>query len=82
MLPFADDIALFTTNPNSLQLKIDNLFHYSTKWGLKNNVNKTKICIFEKRKQRHNHKWKIDNEKREIVDIFCYLGVRFYTGNM
>ena len=83
MLLFADDIALFTTNPESLQLQIDNLYHYSTKWGLKINVNKTKICIFEKRKQRHNYEWQIDNEKLDIVDNFCYLGIRFhYTGNM
>lgn len=83
MLLFADDIALFTTNPRSLQLQIDNLFRYSTKWGLKINVNKTKVCIFEKRKQRHNHEWIIDNERLEIVDDFCYLGMRFhYTGNM
>ena len=63
MLLFADDIALFTTSPESLQLQIDNLYHYSTKWGLKINVNETKICIFEKRNQRHNYEWQIDNEK-------------------
>ena len=48
MLIFADDIALFTTNPESLQLQLNSIYQYSCKWGLKINLNKTKICIFEK----------------------------------
>ena len=50
MLLFADDIALFTTSPDSLQKQLEAIHPYSCKWGLKINVNKTKICIFEKRK--------------------------------
>lgn len=61
LILFADDIVLFTTNPNSLQAQIDSLWHYSTKWGLEININKTKVCIFEKRKCNHNvnffYKW-------------------------
>ena len=52
MLIFADDIVLFTTNPVSLQNQLNNLYLYSTKWGLKININKTKICIFEKTKMQ------------------------------
>ena len=54
MILFADDIVIFTTNPTSLQSQIDNIYHYSEQWGLKINVNKTKVCIFEKRKRPHN----------------------------
>jgi len=52
MLLFADDFALFTTKPESLQLQLNALYDYSCKWGLKINVKKTKICIFEKKKSR------------------------------
>jgi hypothetical protein len=81
---FADDIVLFTTNPVSLQSQIDNIFHYSEKWGLKINVNKTKICVFEKRRSNDvNIDFYINGEKIEQVDNFTYLGINFmYTGNM
>ena len=83
MLLFADDIALFTTDANSLQALLDNVYEYSVKWGLKINVNKTKVCIFEKRKSRHDFIWKVNDEIIEIVDSFTYLGIRFYyTGCM
>jgi hypothetical protein len=83
MLLFAVDIALFTTNPESLQLQLNQVYEYSRKWGLKINVNKTKICIFEKAKSRHNYSWFVDTEPIEIVDSFCYLGIKFfYTGSM
>ena len=83
MLLFADDIALFTADPNSLQSLLNNVFEYSCKWGLKININKTKICIFEKRKTVNNFVWVINGEAIDIVDSFTYLGINFfYTGNM
>ena len=83
MLLFADDIALFTTDKYSLQTQLNNVYEYSTKWGLTINVNKTKICVFEKRKQLHNMEWFINNQKVEEVDYFYYLGVKFVkTGNL
>ena len=48
VLLFADDIALITNNPNSLQAQFDLIANYTSKWGLKINVNKNKICIFLK----------------------------------
>ncbi|XP_053386465.1 uncharacterized protein LOC128550759 [Mercenaria mercenaria] len=83
MLLFADDIALFTTDPNSLQAQLDIIYTYSEKWGFKINVQKTKICVFEKRKSHHNFNWFINGEQIEVVDHFKYLGVDFlYTGVM
>ena len=80
---FADDLILFSTSSASLQVMLDSVYEYSDKWGLKINVNKTKVCIFEKRKQVHNEKWNINGENVEIVDTFCYLGAKFvYNGNM
>jgi hypothetical protein len=81
LILFADDIVLFTTNPNSLQAQIDNLLLYSIKWDLEINVEKTKVCVFESRKQNRNTEFFINGEKVEIVDNFVYLGVRFnYNG--
>ena len=37
MILFADDIVLFTTDHDSLQEQVNNLFDYSTKWGMKIN---------------------------------------------
>ena len=82
MLLFADDIALFPTTPESLQIQLNNINDYSKKAGLKININRTKICIFEKRKSNNNYSWMIDNQQLEVVSTFCYLGVNFhYTGN-
>ena len=53
------------------------------KWGLKINVKKTKICIFEKKRSRRLFNWKINIEIIETVDEFGYLGIKFHhTGNM
>ena len=77
LILFADDIVLFTTCPQSLQEQLNNIHTYSNKWGLKINVNKTKVCIFEKRKQLHKEKFTINNEVIDIVDNFVYLGIHF-----
>ena len=51
--------------------------------GFKINVAKTKICVFEKRKQVHREEFYISNENVEYVDQFTYLGVTFlHMGNM
>jgi hypothetical protein len=77
MLLFADDMVLFTTSPASLQAQLDNLYYYSQKWGLKINIKKTKICIFSKQRRTDNFEWNINNEVLEIVESFCYLGIKF-----
>ena len=79
---FADDIVLFTTDPLNLQAQIDRIQLYSERWGLEINVNKTKVCFFEKRKSTHNVSFEINGESIETVDNFTYLSVGFnYTGN-
>ena len=83
LILFADDIVLFTTDAASLQSQIDKIAQYSFNWGLKINVKKTKVCVFEKRKQNHNVQFIIDGETIEIVDNFTYLGINFsHTGNL
>ena len=77
LILFADDIVLFSTSPITLQTHINNIYEYSCKWGLKINVNKTKICIFEKRKRVHDVTFYINDEIIEIVNSFVYLGIVF-----
>lgn len=86
-LLLADDIVIFSTDPNCLQEHLNSLYWYSTKWGLKINTVKTKMCIiiffFEKRKQHHNLEFKINNDVLEIVGNSTSLGVNLAkTGNM
>ena len=64
LILFGDDIVLFTTDPESPQSQIDSIYHFSVKWGLEINVDKTKICVFESRKSNNTHKFFIDG--REI----------------
>ena len=83
LLMFADDMVVFTTDKSSLQSQLNSLYDYTDKWGLKINVSKSKICIFEKRKTDCNFVWDIAGETLEIVYEFCYLGIKFYrTGRM
>ena len=48
-----------------------NIYTCSNNWGLKNNVNKTKVCVFEKRRTKHNFEWFINNDKIEEVETFA-----------
>lgn len=83
ILLFADDMFLFSENPDELQVLLNRLYQYSTDWGLKVNTLKTKICIFQKRRQAAARAWIYNNEELEIVDSFCYLGLKFYyNGNI
>ena len=47
LLLFADDAAVFTQDPQSLQLTLNDIKQYCNMWKHKLNVNKTKIMIFE-----------------------------------
>ena len=47
-LLFADDLVLLSESPEGLQHCIERLGNYCTRWGLKINLSKTKIVIFNK----------------------------------
>ena len=83
LLLFADDMVLFSKDPIELQSLLDKLYAYSTEWGLKVNIRKTKVCVFENRRTQINQRWLIHGEPLETVDSFCYLGMKFhYNGNL
>ena len=74
---------LFTKTPTELQTLLNKLQKYSTEWGLRVNTKKTKICIFENRRSQQNQLWSYNDEPLEIVDSFCYLGMKFHkNGNL
>ena len=74
---------LFSKDPMELQSLLDKLYAYSTEWGLKVNIRKTKVCVFENRRTQINQRWLIHGEPLETVDSFCYLGMKFhYNGNL
>ena len=83
LLLLADDMILFTKTPTELQTLLNKLHKYSTEWGLRVNTKKTKICIFENRRSQQNQLWYYDGEPLDIVDSFCYLGMKFHkNGNL
>ena len=82
LLSYADDQVLFATSPSSLQSMLTDLENYCNTWGLKINVNKTKVLIFEKGGRGTNYDFYLYNEKLEMVNSFKYLGVFFFkNGN-
>lgn len=75
LILFADDQVLFTTSPTSLQSMLNDIETYCTLWGLKINVSKTKVLIFEK-SSRHSNFY-LYNETLEIVASLKYFGCIF-----
>ena len=82
LLAYADDQVLFSTSTTSLQSMLNDIEHYCNAWGLKININKTKVIIFENSKIYSHHNFYLYNEKLEVVSSFKYLGVYFFkNGN-
>ena len=81
LLMFADDAILFSQNPQALQSMLNDIQLYCETWGLRLNVNKTKVMIFEN--GRHTtHNFFINHQPIEIVSSYKYLGVYFHkNGN-
>ena len=77
LILFADDTVLFTTSLESLQSQVDSLYQYSCKWGLEINIEKTKVCVFEKRKSFKQQNIFINGKAVDFVDNFTYLGLVF-----
>ena len=79
---FADDQDLFSTSPTTLQSMLNDIETYCNAWGLKFNVAKTKVLIFEKSSRNTHYNFYLYNEKLEAVSSFKYLGVYFFkNGN-
>ena len=81
-LLYADDMVLLSETPQGLQTSLNILNSYCEKWKLEINHNKSKVMIFESRKQNCNHIFNIGSEILERVYQYKYLGIMLeYTGN-
>ena len=81
LILYADDQVAFATSPESLQSILTDIENYCHLWGLKINIEKTKVMIFEK--GRHSrYDFYIYNTAIQVVDSFKYLGITlFKNGN-
>jgi hypothetical protein len=74
-LLFADDLAVGATTRIGLQRAINCVKDFCEEWGLKINVDKTKVLVFKKgRKLSRDEKWWLDGKEIEIVKEIMYLG--------
>ena len=81
MLLYADDIVIFANNAEELQLGLNFLSEYCTRWKLKVNASKTKVLIFRKGGTlQRNLIFLYEDQPIEIVSSFRYLGIVFTTG--
>ena len=77
LILFTDDIVLFTTNPKTIQLQIDNVYRYSLKLGLKG---KNKSLRFSQRLSPSSGTFVYEMER---VTNFEYLILSFsYNDNL
>jgi hypothetical protein len=61
-LLYADDLAIGAFTVNGMQKAIDQIVNYCEDWGVKCNLNKTKIIVFRNKNERwtmhgNNMKW-------------------------
>ena len=77
-LMYADDLVLLSHSAKGLQNCLDSLEAFCKEWGLRINLQKTKVIIFNKTGQKiKKHRFHINGEEIEITDSYCYLGVLF-----
>ena len=74
-LLFADDLVMFSENPNHLQNLINSLHQYCINKHLAINSDKTKILVFGQNPKFIKYQWSIGNQKLQIVGKFKYLGI-------
>ena len=78
MLLYADDIAQFSDRVWNLQAQINLLQKYCTLSGMKVNIAKTQIIVFQNGGiVKNNEKWFLNSERIEVVPYYKYLGLFF-----
>ena len=78
ILLYADDIALIAPDVDSLQLMLDKLHEWCSKWRLSIHSDKTKIVHFRPSNvQRCNKQFSCGNVTIEVTDRYKYLGLWF-----
>ena len=75
LLLFADDTALFSHSPEGLQMLLNKLHAYCSKWGIEVNVDKTVTMTFKQGARPNASEFYYNDEKLKNVNKFTYLGV-------
>ena len=82
VLLYADDTLILAETAAQLQLALNALHEYCSKWMLHINRDKTKVVIFAKGKVRVFPIFSLGDENIQVTDDYIYLGVTFnYNGN-
>ena len=80
LLMFADDIALLSSTPVSLQNQLNVLCEAADRLGLLVNVEKTKIVVFRNGGYlARAERWYYRSEPVSVASSFEYLGLKFTT---
>ena len=82
-LMYADDLVLLSQSAKGLQNCLNSLEAFCKEWGLRINIQKTKVMIFNKSGQKiKKYNFSILHEELTIADSYCYLGILFtISGN-
>lgn len=79
-LMYADDVVIFSTSPEGLQNKLNCIGKFCDDWGMKVNIKKTKVIIFNKAGRLIRHKFFYKNSEIDCVSNYKYLGI-FFTAS-
>lgn len=74
-LLYADDLVIMSETVDGLQMCIDKLYNYCTKWGLQINMKKTKSVVFNNTGKLHDKIFNVNNVPIERAKGYKYLGV-------
>ena len=75
-LMYADDLAIISDNEQNMQVLIDTLENWCSKWRMTVNTNKTKVVHFRSpSKPRSNIPLKMNNYDIDYVNQYKYLGI-------
>ncbi len=78
ILLYADDIVLIAPTAENLQVMLDTMNEWTTKWHMRINDSKSKIVHFRKpHKNRAEYVYRVGNVKLNYVTSYKYLGVVF-----
>ena len=75
LLMYADDTVLLAESSEDLQRMLDSLLHWTRKYKLTVNVDKTKVVIFRGSWQTGDDTFYYNGNLVEIVNTFSYLGL-------
>ena len=76
-LMYADDLVLIAKDEDELQNLLSQLNKFCNDWGLKVNIDKTKVVIFNKKGKLCETKITYDSIQIESVLSYKYLGIKF-----